>query len=157
RLKDAPNVFAAMAGLRTRHSSFVAAIMGDLKNTRIAAEVLEVHAAAREQRMSVDPDFTDETWRPCLVGDKIPHRKTRRDPKDMSGSYWPRLDRQLVPRAIEPLNQKAVLVGDRIYAPMYIDLHPEDIKPFQHLFLRVVESRMPWRMSFLIESGGLGI
>jgi len=157
RLKDAPNLFAAIASLRTRHSSFVSAIMGDLKNTRIAAEILEVHDAIRAQRMSVDPDFTAEDWRACLVGDKIPHRKTRRDPLDMSGSYWPRVDRQIVPRSVIPIDLKTVEVGDRIYAPMYIDLQPDEIRPFQQLFTRVVEARLPWRMSFLIESGGLGI
>lgn len=157
RLKDAPNLFAAMTSLRTRHSSFVSAVMGDFRDTRLAAEVLEVHDAIYEQRMSVDPDFTDESWRPCVVGDKIPVRNVRRDPKDMSGSFWPRLDRQIIPRDGYPIDLKTVEVGDRVYAPMYIHLHPADIKPFQQLFSRVVETRMPWRMTFLIESGGLGI
>ncbi|WP_324810059.1 hypothetical protein [Ralstonia pickettii] len=157
RLRDAPNLFAAMSALRTRHSSFVSAIMGDLRDARLAAEILDVHLASYEMRMSVDPDFTDEGWRACLPGDKIPVRDMRRDKKDMSGAFWPRLDRQLIPRDGELIDLKTVAVGDRIYAPMFIHLHPSDIKPFQQLFLRVVETRMPWRMSFLIEAGGLGI
>ncbi|MDH0342011.1 hypothetical protein [Chromobacterium haemolyticum] len=157
KLRDAPNVFAAMTSLRTRHSSFVSAIMGDFRDARLAAEVLEVHDAIYEQRMSVDPDFTDESWRPRVVGDKIPVREARRDPKDMSGAFWPRLDRQIIPRDGIAIDLKTVEVGDRIYAPMYVHLHPADIKPFQQLFTRVVETRMPWRMTFLIESGGLGI
>ncbi|NMX77604.1 type IV secretion protein IcmB [Pseudomonas sp. WS 5532] len=157
RMRDVPNVFAALQSLRTRHKSFVDAMISDLKEVFISAEVLDVHAAGREMRSSVDPDFTADEWRPVLPGDKIPVRAVRRDPKDMSGAYWPRLDRQLSPRDAKKLGRKYLTVGDRIYAPMYIHLHPSEIKPFQQLFLRVGESRLPWRISFLIESGGLAM
>jgi intracellular multiplication protein IcmB len=157
RLRDAPNVFAAIAALRTRHASYVSAVLSDLSNVKLAATVLDVHSAIYEQRCSVDPDFTDESWRACLIGDKIPTRKTRRDPKDMSGYFWPRVDRQIIPRNGKILDLKTVEVGDRIYAPMYIHYHSSDIKPFEQLFQRVVETRMPWRMTFLIESDGLGL
>ena len=58
RLRDAPNLFAAIDGLRARHSSFVQAVMGDLREARLLAEVLDVHTALYEQRVSVDPVFT---------------------------------------------------------------------------------------------------
>ncbi|WP_204305432.1 hypothetical protein, partial [Klebsiella aerogenes] len=38
---------------------------------------------------------------------------------------------------------------------MYVHLHAQDIEPFQKLFVRVSQNRLPWRISFLIESGGL--
>ncbi|MGK8983712.1 type IV secretion protein IcmB [Pseudomonas aeruginosa] len=155
RMRDVPNVFAAMQSLRTRHRSFVDALVGDLRSVHIAVEVLDVHKAGYEMRMSVDPEFTADEWRPRLPGDKIPVRDVSRNPKDMSGAYWPRLDRQLVPRDAEKAGRKYTVVGDRIYAPMYVHMHAQDIEPFQKLFVRVSQNRLPWRISFLIESGGL--
>lgn len=38
---------------------------------------------------------------------------------------------------------------------MYVHMHAQDIEPFQKLFVRVSQNRLPWRISFLIESGGL--
>ncbi len=157
RLTDAPNLFAALASLRTRHSSFVSAIMGDFRDAKLRASVLEVHQAIHEQRLSVDPDFTDESWRACLPGDKIPVRDIKRDKRDMSGAFWPKLTKQIFPRDGKPLDLKTVEVGDRIYAPMYIHLAPAEIRPFAVLFNRIAENRMPWRISFLIESGGVGM
>lgn len=157
KLSDAPNVFATVAALRTRHDSFVSAIMGDFGSAKLSAEIMDVHTAVYEMRMSVDPDFTDETWRARLPGDKIPVRDIKRNPKDMSGAFWPRLDRQIVPRNCEEQDLKTIKVGDRIYAPMYVDLPQSELKTFQFLFRRVSETRMPWRMTFLIESNGLGM
>lgn len=157
KLTDVPNVFAAMSSLRTRHTSFVSAILGDFKDAKLRAEVMDVHRAGYEQRLSVDPEFTDESWRPVLPGDKIPTRFTKRDKRDMSGYFWPKLSKQICPRNARPLDLKTVEVGNRIYAPMFIDYQPSDIKPFSMLFNRVSENRMPWRITFLIESGGIGM
>ncbi|KVR89430.1 type IV secretion protein IcmB [Burkholderia vietnamiensis] len=157
RMKGAPNFMAAVSALRTRHSSFLAALLSDLKTAEIKAGVLNVHAAVREQRMSVDPEFTDEDWRPVLFGDKIPMRYTSRDKRNMADLLWPRIGRQIAPRNWKEIDLETLEVGDRIYAPMYIERHPADIRPFQALFNRVHVARIPWRMTFLIESGGLAI
>lgn len=156
-LTDAPNLLAALASLRTRHASFVSALMGDFRDAKLRAAVLEVHEAIYEQRLSVDPEFTDEDWRPRLPGDKIPVRDIKRDKRDMSGAFWPKIPKQIFPRNGRALDLKTAEVGDRIYAPMYIHLAPAEIRPFTMLFNRVSENRMPWRITFLIESGGLGM
>lgn len=156
-LTDAPNLLAALASLRTRHASFVSAIMGDFRDAKLRATILEVHEAIHEQRLSVDPEFTDEGWRPRLPGDKIPVRDIKRNKRDMSGAFWPKIPKQIFPRDGHPIDLKTVEVGDRIYAPMFIHLAPAEIRPFSMLFNRVSENRMPWRITFLIESGGLGM
>lgn len=157
RMRGAPNFAAAVVSLRTRHSSFVSALLADLKTAEVKADVLNIHGAVREQRMSVDPEFTDENWRPILFGDKIPMRYTKRDKRDMADFLWPRIGRQIAPRNWKEIDLETIQVGDRIYAPMYIERHPAEIRPFQALFNRVHAARIPWRMTFLIESGGLGI
>lgn len=154
-LSDAPNFFAALASLRTRHASFISAIMTDFSDARLRANIMEVHDAIHEQRLSVDPEFTDEEWRPRLLGDKIPVRDIKRNAKDMSGAVWPKLGEQVFPRNGQELDLKTVEIGDRIYAPMYVHYAPSEIRPFAALFKRVYQSRMPWRITFLIESDGL--
>jgi len=155
KLSDVPNVFAAMSSLRTRHASFVSAILEDFKDAKLRAEVLEIHDACYEQRLSVDPDFTDNNWRPVLPGDKIPTRFIKRNKRDLSGYFWPKLTKQICPRNAREIDLKTVEVGNRIYAPMYVHYQPSEIKPFSMLFNRVAANRMPWRITFLIESGGI--
>ncbi|MGH8156558.1 MAG: type IV secretion protein IcmB [Rhodanobacter sp.] len=153
--KDAPNLFAAIGALRTRHASYVTQFLGDLRQMKIDAEALEVHEACREMRASADPEFTDENWRACLFGDKIPLRMTGKD-GDVSGALWPRIEPQLVPRDAIEKSLHIVEVGDRIYAPMHVTVQAAEIKPFAVLFRRVRETRMPWRITFRVAAGGLG-
>ena len=47
-------------------------------------------------------------------------------------------------------------VGDRIYASVFIDLFPKDVQSFVRLFARTLQTHIPWRISFLVESNGLG-
>lgn len=153
-MRDAPNLFAAIGALRTRHSSFVTQLLGDLRQMKIDAEALEVHEACREMRASADPEFTDTDWQACLFGDKIPFRKTGRS-DDVSGALWPRLEPQLVPRDAIEADLHSIEVGDRVYAPMHVTLQAAEIKPFAVLFRRVRETRMPWRITFRVAAGGL--
>ena len=37
---------------------------------------------------------------------------------------------------------------------MYIDLFPQSVQPFFRLFQRTLRARIPWRISFLIDSQG---
>lgn len=59
------------------------------------------------------------------------------------------------PRDAEVLDLRTVRVGDKIYSSTFIDLFPKDVRPFIHLFARILPSHVPWRISFLIESEGL--
>lgn len=153
-MSDAPNLFRVARQLRIRHQSFVDAFLQDLKHQKLVCEPLEVHEASREIRYAIDPDWTDEQWRPCLVGDPIPNRDIKRNPQDMTGKLWPVLGPQLAPRDAVRLNQRQVRIGGRTYQPMFVDLAPQDIQVFQRLFGRTAESGLPWRMSLLVESAG---
>ena len=159
-MSDAPNLFRVARQLRIRHKSFVDAFLQDLRVQKLACEPLEVHEASREIRYAIDPDWTDEQWTPCLVGDPIPSRDIKRNPLNMTGKVWPGLGPQLAPRDAVRLNQRQVRIGGRTYQPMFIDLAPQEIQVFQRLFGRTAtnksesESALPWRMSTLIESGG---
>lgn len=153
-MSDAPNLFRVARQLRIRHKSFVDAFVQDLRLQKLVCAPLEVHEASREIRYAVDPEWTDEQWTPCVVGDPIPHRDIKRDPQNMTGKVWPVLGPQLAPRDAVRLNQRQVRIGGRVYQPMFIELAPQEIQVFQRLFGRIAETGLPWRMSMLIESAG---
>ena len=149
------NLVASVPDLRNNHESFVRSTVNDLNTLDLYTVVLDVHEALREVRMSADPDFTSRDWRPVLPGDKIPVRQKRRFPDDISQILYPPLAEQLMPRDVERLDLRTARIGDKVYSSLFIDLFPTQIKPFTHLFHRVLPPQVPWRIAFVLESGGL--
>ena len=57
------------------------------------------------------------------------------------------------------VSRNAIRIGERIYGPLIMTLMPQTPKPFQDFF-RVLarrDERLPYRMSFLLEDGGLNM
>lgn len=150
-------IFAGIPELREEHSAFVRSLVQDFGVLNIDVNVLDVHQAVYEMRLIVDPDFTDEHWRPVLPGDEIKVKEINRFNGDASDLLWPCLSKQILPRDAENLDLRAVRVGDKVYSTIYIDLFPKDIRPFMMLFSRVLPSHIPWRISFLMQSDGMSI
>ncbi|MGD9108483.1 MAG: type IV secretion protein IcmB [Gammaproteobacteria bacterium] len=155
-LKDAQNILAAIPEIRDHHNSLVKSIVHDFDTLGLDAQLLEVHDAVKAMRETTDPEFTARDWRPVLPGDKIPVRDVKRTIGEASGLMWPTLAKQILPRDAENLDLKACQIGDRIYTSVFIELFPQDIKPFFHLFNRVIAAQIPWRISFFVEGGGMG-
>lgn len=153
--RNAQNLIAGIPDLRDAHASFVRSIVTDLNALSVYSVLLEVHEAVLAMRVSADPEFTDNEWRPVLPGDQIPLREVSPGSGEMSGVMYPPLARQIFPRDALNIDLRTVRAGDRIYTPLFIDLFPQEIKSFLQLFARTLPTRIPWRMSFLIESGGL--
>lgn len=149
------NVLAAIPDLREVHHSFVSATVNDMNILGIATEVVEVHEALMIVRSTVDPDFTDRNWRPLLPGDKITIQESQQIRGDISDILWPSLARQLLPRDGENMDLRTVRIGDRIYSSVFIDLFPKDVQKFTALFNRCAHAKIPWRISFLIDGGGV--
>lgn len=150
------NLIAAIPDLREAHDSFVRAVFNDLNMLGIVTNLLEVHEALYEMRLSVDPDFTDRAWRPSLPGDTITIKELKSGRGDISDVLWPSLSRQLLPRDGENIDLRTARIGDRIYSCVFIDLFPKDVQQFIDLFARTLQTQIPWRISFLIEGGGIG-
>ncbi|MCS5711123.1 type IV secretion protein IcmB [Candidatus Berkiella aquae] len=155
-IKHAQNILSAVPELRETHDSFVRSAINDMRDVNLYAVLLDVHQAVFEMRKSVDPEYTDREWRPVLPGDRIPMRNLK-DPtgRDISEVMWPPLVPQIIPRDGEVINLRSCRIGDKIYSTHYIDLFPQEIKPFFELFKKAIHSRFPWRISFLIESDGI--
>lgn len=153
--QNGQNLLAAIPDLRESHASFVRSVVTDLNALNVYSALLEVHDAVGAIRNSADPDFTAKDWRAVLPGDKVPVHEARAVAKELSGLMYPPLARQVFPRDANILDLRTMRVGDRIYTPLFINLFPQELKSFIVLFSRTLPTRVPWRMSFLIESGGL--
>lgn len=156
-LGDTQNPIKAITILRDKHASFAASMLDKLRDNSIRATLLEVHDALRCIRMEVSPDFTSKNWRPSLIGDKVPRGYPETD-GDVDAILWPKIGYQIFPRDAEDgSNKDYVKVGSIYYAPMYIEIGPQDVKYFNNLFSAITNSNsdMPWRISFLIEGDPL--
>lgn len=153
--KNGQNLVAAIPDLRESHASFVRSVVTDLNALNVYSALLEVHDAVYAMRYCADPEFTSRDWRAVLPGDKIPVHEARPAANELSGLMYPPLARQIFPRDAKSTDLRTIRVGDRIYTPIFIDLFPQELKSFLALFARTLPTRVPWRMSFLIESGGI--
>jgi intracellular multiplication protein IcmB len=149
------NVLAAIPTLRDAHDAFVRSVLNDFNTLNIHAELLDVHSAIYDMRMTADPDFTSRKWRATLPGDKIVPKEVNHFKGEASDLLWPSLAQQILPRDAEDIDRRTCRIGDRVYSSLFIDLFPKDIKSFVHLFSRTLAAQIPWRISFLIESEGL--
>lgn len=154
-IRNAQNIIAALPELRETHDSLVRSILADLNGMRLLSILLDIHDACRAIRQTIDPEFTDPKWRAYLPGDTIPVRETKHFKGEASDVLWPPLANQLIPRDGEIISLRMARIGDRIFAPITIELFPKEINPFGVLFHRVLNAQVPWRISFLLEGGGM--
>lgn len=153
--KNSQTVYAAMPELRDTHDAYVRSILNDMDTLRLVARLLEVHDALHAVRMTADSDFTADDWRATVPGDKVAVREINQFEGDASDLLWPPLAKQVLPRDAENVDLRTVRVGDKIYSSAYIDLFPKDVRPFVSLFVRILPSHIPWKISFLVESEGM--
>lgn len=148
------NPLAALDALRTRHKSYVAAVVSSLDELGIRAEVMKVHDALRAVKNNLYPTKAHENWNACLPGDIIPPRAPL-SRSDLSDVVWPPLRQQLALADSYVLNESIVRIGDLVWGGADVTLAPMDPSPFPMLLNRLFEAKVPYRISFLIEGGGV--
>lgn len=154
--RNTQNILAAVPDLRESHDSFVRSVVNDFQQYGLIVALLEVHEAVQAIRRSADPEFTSQDWKPVLPGDKVTIKGLKSAKGEISDVLWPSLAKQVLPRDAENLDLRSVRIGDHDYTTVYIDLFPKEIQTFVRLFSRTLQTQIPWRISFSIESDGLG-
>ncbi len=157
KVTDVQDLFAVLPEMRNIHDSFVGSVFEDFQHAGFYCNLLDVHEAVYHTRRSIVEPVTDETWRPFLPGDKLPSRMSEQFSDDISSLLWPPLDQQIMAEEGENIGLKYARIGSRIFAPVFIELFPKDIKPFYELFRRLLPTKMPWRISYYVAPGGIGI
>lgn len=151
---DAQYPFAAIESLRTRHNSFVSATTTALHEMDIHNSTLEVHEALRVIRANLMQGGNDSNWRANLPGDRMVPRAVEKK-GDYSDILWPSLRQQLTNASARVLNDHSVEMGRYIWGGVDMTLGPMEPSPFPLLLARLAESRTPFRISYLIEGGGI--
>ncbi|MCB9964140.1 MAG: type IV secretion protein IcmB [Rhodospirillales bacterium] len=149
----AQNPLAALDALRTRHRSYVSAIVSALDELDIKALKLDSHDALIAVKNNLFPERAGEDWRPCLPGDPIrPRAPTVRG--DLSEILWPSLKQQLAAADAFVVDDSIVKIGNQLFGGADMVLGPMEATAFPVLLNRLVEAGVPHRISFLIEGGG---
>ncbi len=153
---EAQDPLRAVSMLRNRHRAFVGLLGSKFSDVGVVASVVGVRDTLREVRKSIIPSFTAENWSAAIPGDRMyPSRRKRHASSEKWDVIWPSLGWQICARDAIITSPNVVEVGDRIYSPIYIDLFPRDPHVFTDLFRNLRDKRVPWRISFLMEGGGL--
>lgn len=155
-------VSRGIAALHDAHGGFVTGVMDAFKQVDLLVYALTPHEALRDIRVSIDPDFTARNWKALIPGDPLPLRLPDPDmpPSDsLHNVVYPDFKTQLWPREGQLLSRSSIRVGDRIYGPLIMTLMPQTPKPFQDLFrvLAYREDRIPYRVSWILDEGGLNL
>ena len=145
---------AALDALRTRHKSFIASVMSSLDELGIAADVLNVHDGLRAVKNNLFPTKAHKEWNACLPGDPVPPRAPL-SKTDMSEILWPSLRQQLALADAYVVDESIVRIGDQLWGGADITLAPMDPSPFPMLLNRLHDAEVPYRISFMIEGGGV--
>lgn len=145
---------AALDGLRTRHRSFITATLSALEELQIKAHVLEVHDAVRAVRNNLFLTGTTSKWRPLLPGDPIPPRAPE-SARDLSDILWPPLRQQIAAASARIVSDHVVEMGNHLWGSIDMTLAPMEPSPFPMLLSRLTETGVPFRISFLMEGGGI--
>ena len=148
-----------LSSLRNRHSAFVSSLLSAMGEVDIVASQMDVHTALRAVRSSVDSTWTPPSWKPTVPGDRIPAKFPIRS-TETSAVWWPPLASQVWPRdakVLEGDDENLVRIGDRVHAPMYVEIPGVRQEPFDVLIERAIklDRRMPFSVSFVVKGGGL--
>lgn len=147
------NPLAGIEALRTRHKSYVGSIQQSLNELGIRADLMEVHDALKAVRNNIYPERSADDWKACLPGDPISPRMPLGQ-FDLSDVIWPTLRSQIAIGDAHLKDGAVVQIGDMYWAGADMTLGPMEAMPFPMLLNRLYESRIPFRISYLIEGGG---
>lgn len=156
--RDGQRLLSAAENLKNAHAALCQGLVNDLAGADVLARMLEVHEVMHMLRMRLIQDETDDHWRACLPGDPLPARmKEYQSPHDLSHVMYPPLESQLLPQgAGAMIGARLQEIGGRVFAPIMLTLPPQEIKPFQVLFNRLLDSNIPYAISFTLTPDGLG-
>ena len=149
------NIIAAIPDLRDSHESNVRSVINTASGQGLIINLLESHDALKAIRMEIDRTFTDKSWEAVLPGDMIRPKIAKSFSGDIADLLWPAISKQIFPRDAYNTSFDTAQIGDFIYGCVFIDLFPREVQTFHRLMSRTLDTAIPWRISFLLESGGL--
>lgn len=146
--------FAADGALGARHLAFVESVRAVLGETGLVARILGAHDAVRGLRWWLTgPESVGDGWVPVTSANEAPPRQLE---PAILGAFPPPLAPQVLVSEPEVPGSDMVLLGQRLWAPLDMELGPRRVRPFSELMARLAAAdNLPLRVSVLLEGGGL--
>lgn len=151
---DAQNPMTMIEPLKTRHKSYVMGMLSGLDELGMHIVPMEVHDALKAVRSNLYPSLANDEWQACLPGDPIPPRQPE-SKNDYSEVLWPPLRKQIASKPARVITKSIAKIHDMLWGGVDLELAPMDPSPFPMLLNRLYEGDIPYRLSFLIEGGGI--
>ena len=153
---DAQRIYLRSEVMAARHSAFTSRVMNSLRAHDVSLAVMEPHDALRASREIMYREMSGSGWKPSLPGDAVmPRCPEEGETKGLKGNFlWPPLRDQVFYADAVTHGGQRVEFGDNAYAPVDMDLGPEDPRPFVELAATLGQDRIPWRVAVVIEGCG---
>lgn len=174
-IRDAQDLNRTMETLLIRHDAFVSVMLKMFKDTGQMADQLTAEEMMREARAGLNPDVlsSNDGWKPNFPfwsdvqqidgnpkGSTVSMMPETRDAMsgiDFSAFHPVTLDRQLALEDASIEDSQCVRIGANYFTSFDMSVPPEVLIDFNTLVARMNTGmrKVPWRCSFLIESGGV--
>lgn len=155
-VEDAQSPFISTRLVTNKHAAFAGRVTEALETQGIGHEVLDARAMIVAARESAEPASVGSGWMPRLLGDPM----WPREPNDMTegtaDATLPPTIRDQIFSGIKcmEVDHRTVQVGDHLWGNVDMEVGPENPRPFAELVAALATSRIPWRISILMEGGG---
>ena len=142
--------------MAARHDAFTTRVLSALRAHDIGAAVVDPHEALSVARSAMYREMSGSEWTPCLPGDRVMARCPEDDVRKPKAEYllWPPLREQIFYADAVTQGGQRVDFGDNSYAPVDMNIGPEDPRPFVELAAVLGRDRIPWRASIVLEGSG---
>jgi len=153
---DSQRIYLRSEVMASRHEAFTSRVINSLRAHDVSVGIMEPHDALRSAREIMYREMSGSEWRPSLPGDAVMARCPEEgETKGLQGNLlWPPLRDQLFYADAVTLGGQRVEFGDNAYAPVDMDLGPEDPRPFVELAAMLGQDRLPWRVAIVLEGCG---
>ena len=143
--------------MAARHEAFTSRVLSALRTHDISARVTGPHEALSVARSAMFREVAGSEWSPALPGDKVMARCPE-DDESAKGEHllWPPVRDQLFYADAETHGGQRVDFGSNAYAPVDMNIGPEDPRPFVELAAMLGRDRIPWRGAIVVEGCGRG-
>ncbi|MFA5041366.1 MAG: type IV secretion protein IcmB, partial [Bdellovibrionales bacterium] len=130
-------------------------VASSLEEVGMKVKIISAHEALTAIRSSLYPQIGHKDWRANLPGDPLLPRAPQHGNVDASDVLWPPLRRQLCADDAVVVSNGIVRIGPLLWGGVDLTLAPSEPSPFPQLLARLIDNDVPFRISFLIESGGV--
>ena len=166
---NAQNIIIEYDRLESNHEAFCQIIEESFLAANLNMKKLNVRAAIKVVRNSIDYETTGKKWEASLpilldkesniLDERImppmkEEQQLRLRETDVSSIMWPSISEQVFSNDIEAVDSNIVKIGNKFVSSMYVDIPPQIVRPFRAL-LDSIDDDIPLQISFILESGGL--